>query len=336
MRFGEPQALLLLGLAPVAVLLFWYRATRVRSMLGRVGRRASSLLERESRVRRRFREALLVLALAFLALAAARPRWGIEEREVDLVGVDVLLALDTSFSMDARDVAPSRMERAKYIASELALRLAGNRLGLLVFSGDAFIQCPLTHDIGAVRTLLAGVATGVVDSPGTDLAAMLETAISAFDRQESRHPVVVLLTDGQQDTVRAAAAVEMAERAMERGITFLPIGVATPAGETIPVEGGDGSAIMLDTTGSPVVSRLDEATLRELARRTGGAWFRLSADDGEIAGVAAFVAGLEGRRLGDTLSRRMIERFPIPLGLGLLALGGYGAIRRSSRKAPAG
>ena len=252
---------------------------------------------------------------------------------MELVGVDILVAIDASFSMDARDVAPSRMERAKYVASELAGRLAGNRMGLLAFAGDAFVQCPLTHDLGAVRTLLAGVATGVVESPGTDLGAMMETAVEAFDRQESRHPVVVLLTDGQQDAARPRAAGEVAALAAERGITILPIGVATPAGETIPVAGDRGPGIMLDREGNPVVSRLDEAALADLARATGGEWFRISRDDAEIDGVAEFLGGLEGRRLGDTFSRRSVERFPIPLSLGLASLGAWGLVRRSARPA---
>ena len=124
-----------------AALVFW-AARRGRAVLGRFGTRTPALIEGDNRTRRRFRDFLLLGAVLLLATAAARPQWGREEQEVTLVGVDVVLAMDTSFSMDARDVAPSRMERARYIVGELLDRMVGNRVGIVAFSGTAFTQCP--------------------------------------------------------------------------------------------------------------------------------------------------------------------------------------------------
>ena len=332
MRFGEPSALVLLGLAPLGAALLFFAARRGRVLLGRFGSRAPLLIERESRTRRRFRDLLLALSLLLLAAAAARPQWGREEREVTLTGVDVLFAVDTSFSMDARDVAPSRMERASYVAGALLEGLAGNRAGIVAFSGAAFTQCPLTHDLGAVRTLLAGIATGAVESPGTDLASMVGEAERAFERQESRHRVVVLLTDGQQDDLRVTPVAALAERANAAGIVILAVGVGTSGGATIPVPTEEGPTLMRDGGGAPIVSRLDAGTLSELATLTGGAYFEVSPDDREIAALLARIGGMEGGELGDRMARRYRERFWIPAGAAVFALAARGLIAPGARR----
>ena len=332
MRFGEPSALFLLLLFPLGAALVLLAARRGRTALRRFGIRAPALVEGDSRTRRRVRDLLLLGAVLLLATAAARPQWGRQEQEVTLVGVDIVLAMDTSFSMDARDVAPSRMERALYIAGELLDRMVGNRVGIVAFSGTAFTQCPLTHDLGAVRTLLSGIATGAVESPGTNLAGMIGEAARAFERQESRHRVVVLLTDGQQDDLRVAEIVEVARTANEHGIVVLPVGVGTPGGATIPADSDSGPTLMRDAAGSPIVSRLDRAALSELAALTGGVFFEVSADDREIEGLTARIAGIEGGELGARISRRYREQFWIPAALAAGAITAAGFAGPSRRR----
>lgn len=332
MRWGNPTALLLLGLAPLVAGLLWFAERRARTQLARFGPGASLLVEGRSPVRGRLRDGLLLLAVLFLLTAAARPQWGREEREVTLAGVDVILAIDTSFSMDARDVAPSRMERARYIAASLLERLPGNRVGIVAFSGTAFTSCPLTPDLGAVRTLLAGVATGAVESPGTNLAAMMEEAVRAFEREESAARVVVLLTDGQQDDLRLTPVAEVAGTANAAGITVLAVGVGTSGGATIPVPADGGPTLMRDSAGSPIVSRLDTDTLSRLAALTGGAFHEVSPDDREIEGVAGRIAGLAGGELGEEVVRRYREQFWIPVGLAAAALFAYGVLSPGVRR----
>ncbi len=326
MRWGEPWALGLLALVPAAAVLLWFGARRTRAALARFGSRAATLVERAGGRRRRTADLLLLGAALLLATAAARPQWGREEREITLVGVDVLFALDTSFSMDARDVAPSRMERARYVASALLDRIPGNRAGIVVFAGSAFTQCPLTHDLGAVRTLLAGVATGAVENPGTNLAAMIEEAARAFDQQESPHRVVVLLTDGRQDDLRLTPVAEVAAAAEAAGITVLAVGVGTETGATIPVPSETGPTLMRDAGGAPIVNRLDPGTLSELAARTGGTFLTISPDDREIAALAERIGSMEGGELGDEVARRYQERFWIPTAAAVAALFAHGLV----------
>jgi Ca-activated chloride channel family protein len=332
MQFATPEAFYGLLLLPAIVsFLVWSGRQR-----GRAAERLAepTLIERlslgVSRSRDRWKASLLLVGVFFLVLAIARPQWGQGTDEVVARGVDVFLVLDTSFSMDATDVAPSRMERARYIASALIERLQGNRIGLIVFSGSAFVQCPLTLDYGAAKIFLDTVGTGVVPEPGTDILQALEAASRAFVARDSKFKVVVLLTDGEETE---GSALGVAKKAREEGIVIHTIGVGTPGGEPIPVrnENGDVTDYIRDESGQPVLSRLGEETLSKIALQTGGKYFRISEQDQEIDEIASLVAGMEGEELESQLFRRFQERFYWPLGLALSLLLAESLVPRERR-----
>lgn len=336
MQFATPNAFYALLLLPgLAAFFLWSRRRRRRAVeaLG-----DSTLVDRlslgVSRARERWKSALLFAAFFFLVLALARPQWGQGTDEVVARGVDVFLVLDTSFSMDATDVAPSRMERARYIASSLMERLKGNRIGLIVFSGTAFVQCPLTLDYGAAKIFLDTVATGVVPDPGTDIVAALEAARRGFVARDSKFRVIVLLTDGEQNE---GDAVGVAKEAREQGIVIHAIGVGTPGGEPIPVRNDQGEVTdyVRDDSGQPVLSRLDEKTLQDVAFATGGKYFRISDRDEEIDEISKLISGMEGEELESQLFRRYQERYYWPLGIALVFLVAETLIARRKRR-PAG
>jgi len=332
MQFATPEAFYWLLLLPVLVsFLAWSGRRR-----GRAAERLAepTLLERlslgVSRVRDRWKASLVFVGVFFLVLALARPQWGQGTDEVVARGVDVFLVLDTSFSMDATDVAPSRMERARYIASALIEKLQGNRIGLIVFSGTAFVQCPLTLDYGAARIFLDTVGTGVVPEPGTDILQALEAASRGFVARDSKFKVVVLLTDGEETE---GSALGVAENAREEGIVIHTVGVGTPGGEPIPVrnESGDVTDYIRDESGQPVLSRLGEETLSRIALETGGKYFRISEQDQEIEEIAGLVAGMEGEELESQLFRRFQERYYWPLAFALLFLLAEALVPRGRR-----
>jgi Ca-activated chloride channel family protein len=321
MQFAAPEAFYWLLLLPALVgFLVWSGRQRGRAA-ERLGE--ASLIQRlslgVSRARDRGKSLLFLTGFLFLVLAIARPQWGQGTDEVVARGVDVFLVLDTSFSMDATDVAPSRMERARYIASALIDRLQGNRIGLIVFSGNAFVQCPLTLDYGAAKIFLETVSTGVVPEPGTNILEALEAASRGFVARDSKFRVVVLLTDGEETE---GSILGVAEKAREEGIVIHTIGIGTPRGEPIPVrnEGGDVTDYIRDESGQPVLSRLGEETLSKVALGTGGEYFRISEQDREIEEIVSSIAGMEGEELESQLFRRFQERFYWPLGLALVLL----------------
>jgi Ca-activated chloride channel family protein len=321
MQFAAPEAFYwLLLLPPLAGFLAW-SGRRRRRAAERLGE--PPLIERlslgMSRARDRWKATLLLAGFLFLVLAIARPQWGQGTDEVVARGVDVFLVLDTSFSMDATDVAPSRMERARYIASALIDRLQGNRIGLIVFSGNAFVQCPLTLDYGAAKIFLDTVSTGVVPEPGTNILEAMEAASRGFVARDSKFRVVVLLTDGEETE---GSVLGVADKAREEGIVIHTVGVGTPRGEPIPMrsESGDVTDYIRDESGQPVLSRLGEETLSRIALETGGKYFRISEQDKEIEEIAALVSGMEGEELESQLFRRFQERFYWPLSLALVLL----------------
>jgi Ca-activated chloride channel family protein len=334
MQFAEPRAFYLLLLIPALAALFVWSSRAKRRAAARLGDR--SLVDRlslgVSPFRDRAKSALFVAGLLFLILALARPQWGRGTEEVAARGVDVFLVLDTSFSMDATDVAPSRMARARYIASELMKRLQGNRIGLVVFSGAAFIQCPLTLDYGAARVFLDSVATGVVPKPGTNIVQALDAASRGFVARNSKYRVVVLLTDGEELEGNAVGA---AEKLAKDGIVVHAVGIGTPGGEPIPVRDDSGNVTdyVRDDSGQPVLSRLDEKKLSEIALATGGKYFRLSGADREIEDIAGLVSAMEGETLQARLFRSYQERFTWPLALALVLLVTESLVpREASRK----
>jgi len=332
MQFAAPEAFYGLLLIPALASFFLWSGRRTWRAAERLGE--PTLIERlslgVSRSRDRWKAALLLAGVFFLVLALARPQWGQGTDEVVARGVDVFLVLDTSFSMDATDVAPSRMERARYIASALIERLQGNRIGLIVFSGSAFVQCPLTLDYGASKIFLDTVGTGVVPEPGTDILQALEAASRGFVARDSKFKVVVLLTDGEETE---GSALGVAEKAREEGIVIHTVGVGTPGGEPIPVrnENGDVTDYIRDESGQPVLSRLGEETLSKIALQTGGKYFRISEQDQEIDEIAGLVAGMEGEELESQLFRRFQERFYWPLGFALLFLLAEALVPRERR-----
>jgi Ca-activated chloride channel family protein len=321
MQFAAPDALYWLLLLPALVGFLAWSGRRRRKAAERLGEAIliKRLSLRVSRARDRSKSLLLLTGFLFLVLAIARPQWGQGTDEVVARGVDVFLVLDTSFSMDATDVAPSRMERARYIASALIDRLQGNRIGLIVFSGNAFVQCPLTLDYGAAKIFLETVSTGVVPEPGTNILEALEAASRGFVARDSKFRVVVLLTDGEETE---GSILGVAEKAREEGIVIHTIGIGTPRGEPIPVrnEGGDVTDYIRDESGQPVLSRLGEETLSKVALGTGGEYFRISEQDREIEEIVSSIAGMEGEELESQLFRRFQERFYWPLGLALVLL----------------
>lgn len=332
MQFATPDAFYLLLLLPALALFFvWTHRRKVRAArsLGDPGL-VSRLFLGVSRARDRWKSSFLLGGMFFLVLALARPQWGQGAEEVVAKGVDVFILLDTSFSMDATDIAPSRMERARYIASELIDKLRGNRIGLVVFSGTAFVQCPLTLDYGAAKIFLDTITTGVVPEPGTDIAQAIDAARRGFVARDSKFRVIVLLTDGEETGGSVAA---IADAVKDERILIDTVGIGTPAGQPIPVRDDKGNVTdyMRDESGQTVMSRLDEETLSQLALRTGGKYFRLSDRDEEIKEISDGIMKLEGADLESQLFRRFQERYYWPLGLALLLFVAEALVPRARR-----
>jgi len=319
--FREPLWLAAGALAVAALLAFWRRADRVRERdLARfasarlVGDLAASL----SRTRRSAKRALVAGAVALAFAALAGPEIGFRWEETRRRGIDVLVALDVSRSMLARDVAPDRLTRAKLAITDLAEQLPGDRLGLIAFAGSAFLQCPLTLDHAAFQEALDALEPGVIPVPGSDLASALAVADDALRSEKRNVKLLVLVSDGED---LGGGAVAAAKRVAAEGVRVYTVGVGSAAGELVPAtRDARGNDFVKDEAGRYVKSRLDEETLEKVAEATGGFYEPLGPRGDAMAAIAErVIRPIPKEELAARMRRVPEDRFQWPL-LGAIAL----------------
>jgi len=335
-HFAEPRWLWLAAAAPVLLLgLQWYAAGARRRQLGRLATPefVGALTRSHSPVRRTVKEVLLLLAVAALGVALARPQWGEQGlAEEELTGEDVMFVLDCSRSMWSADVAPNRIERARLGLLDFIHHRPGGRVGLVAFSGEAFLQCPLTFDYGAFEEALLAVDDKTIAVPGTDIGLALDEAVKAMEK-DSRRKVVVLLTDGE-DLERGG--VDKAAELAKQGVVIYTLGVGTPGGSQIKFLNERGQPeLVRDKDGAVVTSRLDEPTLRQIAQATRGEYFPLGAF-GEGLGRVQTSLTLQAARAAAAREEKLgVDRFHLPIALALVALVAESLISTRRRKAAA-
>ncbi|TPW09341.1 MAG: uncharacterized protein FD129_2234, partial [bacterium] len=236
--------------------------------------------------------------------------------QVKRSGIDLVLALDTSASMNAADVVPNRLARARREMIDLIDELRGDRVGIVIFEGTAFMLCPLTLDYGAARLFLDTIDAGMLPVPGSNLAAAIRTAVKSFPSGGSRSRAVVILSDGEARDPDLPDALKVAS---EAGVIIHTIGVGTPAGEPLPERNEDGSVAgyKKDRSGEVVLSRLDESTLRDIASATGGSYYPAT-----LAGGRG-LEGMDQQEMKAGLRTHYEERFQFFAGLGILTLFGF-------------
>ena len=321
LTFSEPAWFFALAIVPVVAALYLWSQRRSDSLLSKVvaPRLRSQLAGTVSKGRRTLKSAVILAVFGLISLALARPQMGFVQREVKQRGRDVIVAIDTSRSMLATDVAPSRLARAKLAAQDLLRLVRGDRVGLVAFAGSAFLQAPLTLDYNAVFTSLEELDTAVIPKGGTNIAEAIRIAEQAFGKGEGQTRALVILTDGEELDADGVAA---AKRAGELGVRVFTIGIGSAEGSLIPLPSDEGGTdFVRDTAGKPVQSKLDEKRLKEIAKAGGGFYEPLGAE----AARSIFENGilkLEQAETGILSARQPIERYqwPLSMAVGLLAL----------------
>jgi Ca-activated chloride channel homolog len=319
-HFAEPHWLWLAFMGPLLLLSLQLYSNRMRTrQLDRIAAPEfrDKLTISHSRARRIIKQLLLVVAVCGMGIALARPQWGEQAEGSHVVGQDILFVLDCSRSMLATDVSPSRLERAKLAILDFVQRQRHGRVGLVAFSGQAFLQCPLTFDYGAFQDSLRELDTKTIPVPGTDIGRALDEGYRAMDKNE-RQKVLVLLTDGED---LEKGGVRSAEELAKKGVVVFTIGVGTPAGSEIQTLTEQGKPqLVRDSKGEVVHSRLDEPTLRAIAQATHGAYYPLGPIGEGLAKVRLEMETL-GAGSGSGPIRKMgVDRFHIPVATVLALL----------------
>jgi Ca-activated chloride channel homolog len=321
LTFSQPAWFFALAIVPVVAALYLWSQRRSDALLSKVvaPRLRSQLAGTVSKGRRTLKSAVIIAVFGLIAVALARPQMGFVQREVKQRGRDVIVAIDTSRSMLATDVAPSRLARAKLVAQDLLRLVRGDRVGLVAFAGSAFLQAPLTLDYNAVLTSLEELDTAVIPKGGSNIAEAIRIAEQAFGKGEGQTRALVILTDGEELDADGVAA---AKRAGGLGVRIFTVGIGSAEGSLIPLRRDEGGTdFVRDTAGKPVQSKLDEKRLKEIAEAGGGFYVPLGAE----AARNIFENGilkLEEAETGILSARQPIERYqwPLSVAVGLLVL----------------
>lgn len=309
------QLLWLLAIVPVIVLMLYAQKWRqdIKKKMGDE-RLINLMFTGLSVARRRWKAGLLITAIALLGFAMPSLQKPVQEAGAGLKGLDVMIALDVSNSMLATDVQPNRLEKARLFAAKLIDFMQGNRVGIIAFAGDAYLQLPLTTDITAARLYLQSISTSLVPRQGTNIYDALQLANRSMDPAEHQYKAVVLITDGEELDKKA---VDAANELKKSGVVILPIGIGSPNGATIPDETGETKK---DDKGNVVVSKLNDKLLKQLASITNGTYRPMGETDETLQLVKNELNAMDQKPISNTNLMNFKSYSPWMIAAALLLL----------------
>lgn len=297
-RFANPEYLNLLYLLPLVIVLFWFLNRKRKVLLKRFAdlELHHTLFPMDSSIKRWTKFILIIIAFACLVFAAANPQVGTKMQEVKQTGIDVFILLDVSYSMNAEDIKPSRLEKAKYQISNLINKLRGDRIGLIIFAGQAYVQIPLTTDYSAANLFLSAVDVNSVPSQGTAIASAINLAVNSFDSLAT-DKVIIAITDGED---HEGDVIEAVENATSQKIKIYAIGLGSSGGVPIPIYNKYGQSVGFkkDKQGNTVLTKLDEETLQQIAVEGNGKYFRGTNYEDYLDQIYTELAELEQAEFG--------------------------------------
>ncbi len=251
--------------------LFYYGLIIKSKRLKRMGEKSllSNLMPEVSHIRPRVKFYLSLVALTLLIFVAAGPQYGSKKEKVKHQGIEMMVCIDVSNSMLSDDVKPDRMSRAKQVLGRLIDKLENDKVGLIVFAGDAYVQMPMTTDVGSAKMFLNSINPGMVSLQGTDIASAIRMSMGMFSEKEGVSHSIVIITDGED---HEAAAVDAAKMALQSGVSVNVMGLGTPQGGPIPIKGTN--SFRKDREGNVIITRLNEQMCADIAAAGGGVYVR--------------------------------------------------------------
>ncbi|OWY23260.1 VWA domain-containing protein [Sphingobacteriales bacterium UPWRP_1] len=268
--------------------------------------------------KRRTKFLLYLFAYFFIVIGLANPQVGAKLEKVKRQGIDVMIAIDVSNSMLAEDIQPNRLERAKQLVSRIIENMKDDRIGLIVFAGNAYLQMPLSSDYAAAKLFLKTINPDIVPTQGTAIAAAIELAQTAFSDESKTHNALVIISDGEN---HEADAVEAAQKAAAEGMVIYTLGIGSPEGARVPVVvNGRTADYKRDNSGSYVISKLNEAILQDVASSGNGKYLRIAGAKDEVTNVLTALDTLQKRTFEDHIITDYADQFQYFIGIALILL----------------
>ncbi len=309
-----------LGLIPLFIIIFMLANIWRKKALKNYGDISviQQLFPYVSKSKRFWKFILFSVAFAFLIVGIVNPQVGTKLEEVKRKGADLMICLDVSNSMKAEDLQPNRLEKAKQAISKLLDKLEGDRIGIIVFAGQAYVQLPITTDYSAGKLFLESINTDIIPTQGTDIGGAIDLAIESFGKDEGKNKAIIIITDGEDNE---AGAVKSAEAAAEKGIAIHTIGMGSAEGTPIPLYRGIvREGFRKDKEGNTVVTKLNEQTLQEIASAGSGIYVRASNSDAGLNNVLDAINKLEKRQFDSKMYSDYEDRFQWFVSAALLLL----------------
>jgi Ca-activated chloride channel family protein len=318
-RFANPDFLYLLLLLPVIVILWLLDDHRKKKALRRFGSTelVRKLMPEHSAVRPSIKFFLQILALSALIIIVARPQFGSKLEEVKKEGVEVIIALDVSNSMLAEDIQPNRLTRAKQALSRLIDNLDNDKIGLIVFAGDAYTQIPITTDYVSAKMFLSAINPDMVPRQGTAIGSAIDLGMKSFSPGEGKSKAMIIITDGENHEDDPVSA---AEEAAKEGIVIHTIGIGSTEGVPVPVSTNGRRDYLKDRDGNTVISKLDEDILKKIADATGGNYVRANNTNIGLDEIFSEIKKMKKQEMESQMYTEYNDQFQIFAVIALLLL----------------
>lgn len=318
-RIANPEYLYALIVIPALIVFFWYSRIKRRKALALFGQKdiLSVLMPNVSSVRPVFKFIVLLLALASIIVGIARPQFGSKLKTEKRNGIELIIALDVSNSMMAEDIQPSRLERSKRAISQLVDKLSNDKIGLIVFAGEAYTQLPITADYVSAKLFLSSISPEMVPTQGTAIGSAIELGMKSFNPQFAGSKAMIIITDGENHEDDAIGA---ATEAAKQGIIVYTLGMGLPQGGPIPENSNGFKTFRKDKSGNFIVTKLDEPMLQKIAEAGKGAYIRANNAQVGLNNLLSEVNKMEKSELESQIYADYADQFQYFIGLGLILI----------------
>lgn len=320
-RFANSELLYLLLIVPVLTVLYIGIIYRQRKDMSNFADPEffNVLIPLYAPARRNLKFVLILLSLTSIIIALARPQFGSKLEEVKREGIEMVIALDVSRSMLAEDIKPNRLERAKQAITNVVNRMQDDKIGMIVFAGDAYTQLPITTDYISAKIFLSNINTEIVSKQGTAIASAIDLGIKSFTQDAEASKVIVIISDGEN---HEGDALEAAKRAAEKGIHIYTIGMGSPKGAPVPLSrrGRAQSGFLKDRQGEVVISRMDPTMLKEIASVGGGKYYTASSGNVGLHNLYSDLNSLNKSEIESKVYSEYNDQFHYFIALGLFFL----------------
>ncbi|MDG2138859.1 MAG: VWA domain-containing protein [Flavobacteriales bacterium] len=321
LRYDNIEYLYLLLLIPIIILAIIIYSRWQKRSIKKFGdsQLIEQLMQSHSNIRKKIKHILFILSITLLIIGLSNPQIGTKMEEVKREGVDLMIAIDLSYSMMAQDIKPNRLERAKQAISRLIDKLEGDRIGLVVFAGEAYVQLPITTDYSAAKLFLSTVNTSIVPTQGTKIGNAIDLCVNSFDNENAQSKAIIIITDGEAHDEEAISSAKLAQ---ENGIYIHTLGMGLTKGGPIPIYNkyGSTSEFRKDREGNTIITKLNEPMLQEIAQVGMGTYVRANNSKSGLSILFDEINKMEKKEIGTMIFTDYKDRFQIFIGMSLFLL----------------